>query len=91
MAVANHVSARWQQFVSFLSPTYFAMAKIKAIKDENRDDIFCQCRAALEMWTNNFTDKANRRSVIQAMCEIDYRSQSVAVFGHDLVQHVCPS
>ena len=79
VAVANHVSACWQQFVSFLSPTYFAMAKIKVIKDVNRDNLFCQCRAALEMWTNKFVDKANRRSVIQAMCDIGYRSLAVAV------------
>ena len=38
--VVEHVCAYWPRFVSHQSPSLFLMAKIKVIKDENRDDVF---------------------------------------------------
>ena len=61
--VAEHVCAYWPRFVSHLSPSLFLMAKIKVIKDENRDDVFCQCPTALETWTNKFGRHTNQQSV----------------------------
>ena len=89
--VARKVCADWQEFVSVLSPSLFSVGKLKVIKGENRDDFFLQCRTALDMWTKKYGDKANRRSIIEALCEIDCRSHAEAVFDRDLVEHVCPS
>ncbi|XP_062506771.1 uncharacterized protein LOC134183293 [Corticium candelabrum] len=91
VAVSLKVCADWQRFVSVLSPSLFSVDNLKVIKGENRDDFFLQSRTALDMWTKQFGDKANRRSMIEALCEIECRSHAEAVFGRDLVEHVCPS
>ena len=60
------------------------------IEKENRDDCFMQAVAALNMWTNEFANKASQAAMIEAMCNSGYRSQSEDVFSSSLVEHVCP-
>ena len=90
-AVAREVRTRWQVFVLCLSSGLFSINKIRTIEDGNRSDLFVQTRTALDQWSTEFNDKAVRRSVIETLCKIQLRSQANAVFGRDLVDHVCPS
>ena len=87
--VANQISGCWKTLVLNLSPTFF-MSKTKVIEKENRDDCFMQAVAALNMWTNEFGNKASQAAMIKAMCNISCRAQAEDVFSISLVEHICP-
>ncbi|XP_062499687.1 uncharacterized protein LOC134177004 [Corticium candelabrum] len=87
--VANQISGCWKTLVLNLSPTFF-MSKTKVIEKENRDDCFMQAVTALNMWTNEFGNKASQAAMIKAMCNISCRSQAEDVFSSSLVEHVYP-
>ena len=87
--VANQISGCWKTLVLNLSPTFF-MSKTRVIETENRDDCFMQAVTALNMWTNEFGNKASQAAMIKAMCNIGCRSQAEDVFSSSLVEHVCP-
>ena len=87
--VANQISGCWKTLVLNLSPTFF-MSKTRVIEKENRDDCFMQAVTALNMWTNEFGNKASQAAMIKAMCNISCRAQAEDVFSSSLVEHVCP-
>ncbi|XP_062499564.1 uncharacterized protein LOC134176901 [Corticium candelabrum] len=87
--VANQISGCWKTLVLNLSPTFF-MSKTRVIEKENRDDCFMQAVTALNMWTNEFGNKASQAAMIKAMCNISCRSQAEDVFSSSLVEHICP-
>ncbi|XP_062515292.1 uncharacterized protein LOC134190793 isoform X2 [Corticium candelabrum] len=89
VAVADKVRSYWQKFVSVLSPFLFAVDEIRVIERETAD-LFIQSRRALDKWDNHFAAQANRRLIIQTLCDIGQTSQAVDVFGRDLVENVCP-
>ena len=88
VAVADKVRPYWQKFVSFLSPSLFAVDEIRVIELETAD-LFIQSRRALDKWANHFAAQANRRLIIQTLCDIGRSSQAVDVFGRELVENVC--
>ena len=89
VAVAHKVRPYWQEFVSFLCPSLFAVDEIRVIERETAD-LFIQSRRALDKWANHFAAQANRRLIIQTLCDIGRTSQAVDVFGRELVENVCP-
>ena len=90
VTVAEKVSHCWQRLASNLAPAVFKN-KTKVIEKENKDDCFMQTLTALNMWTDECGDRANQEAMIMAMCAIGCRSQAIAVFERELVDHVCPS
>ena len=87
--VAEKVSHCWKRLVLKLAPKFF-INKTKAIEIENRDDCIMQAVTALNMWINEFCDKATQAAMINAMCNIGCRSHAEDVFSRSLVAYVCP-
>ncbi|XP_062515872.1 uncharacterized protein LOC134191289 [Corticium candelabrum] len=86
--VAKEISASWQELAAYLDPDLFSPVATSVIRHQDLSDPQKQARRMLGKWVDNHAERATRRKLILALCEMGNRAQAHNVFTEALVTFV---